>query len=113
MAKRNKENKSLVEKTIDAVINGEFEERTLTEVDTKENTEPTEETDTENINETEETNTQCDADSTEETNVDENESIDDVINECTGEIEKSEPTKKVKEHWLLARGKRISDYYNW
>ena len=45
------------------------------------------------------------------------ETIDEVISECTGEIEdevkeETKPTKE-KEPWYISRAKRITDYYNW
>ena len=45
------------------------------------------------------------------------EAIDEVISECTGEIdsevkEETKPTKE-KEPWYISRAKRITDYYNW
>ncbi len=45
------------------------------------------------------------------------ESIDEVISECTGEIEdevkeEKKPTEE-KEPWYVSRAKRIADYYNW
>ena len=45
------------------------------------------------------------------------EAIDDVISECTGEIdsevkEEKKPTEE-KEPWYVSRAKRIADYYNW
>lgn len=41
--------------------------------------------------------------------------IDDVISECTGEMDVKEevPKKKQPEPWFMARAKRVSDYYNW
>lgn len=53
-----------------------------------------------------------------EPTVEENyETIDEVISECTGEIEdevkkETKPTKE-KEPWYISRAKRITDYYNW
>lgn len=42
------------------------------------------------------------------------ESIDDVIAECTGSVDESkEPTKDTEEPWYVARAKRMGDYYNW
>ena len=42
------------------------------------------------------------------------ESIDDVIAECTGSVDESkEPTKVSEEPWYVARAKRMGDYYNW
>ena len=42
------------------------------------------------------------------------ESIDDVIAECTGSVDESkEPTKDIEEPWYVARAKRMGDYYNW
>lgn len=45
------------------------------------------------------------------------EAIDEVISECTGEIEdevkeEKKPTEE-KEPWYVSRAKRIADYYNW
>ena len=45
------------------------------------------------------------------------EAIDDVISECTGEIdsevkEEKKPTEE-KEPWYVSRARRITDYYNW
>ena len=45
------------------------------------------------------------------------ETIDDVISECTGEIdsevkEEKKPTEE-KEPWYVSRARRITDYYNW
>lgn len=45
------------------------------------------------------------------------EAIDEVISECTGEIdsevkEEKKPTKE-KEPWYISRARRITDYYNW
>lgn len=45
------------------------------------------------------------------------EAIDEVISECTGEIEdevkeEKKPTEE-KEPWYISRAKRITDYYNW
>ena len=45
------------------------------------------------------------------------ETIDEVISECTGEIdsevkEEKKPTEE-KEPWYISRAKRITDYYNW
>ena len=45
------------------------------------------------------------------------EAIDEVISECTGEIEdevkeEKKPTEE-KEPWYVSRAKRITDYYNW
>lgn len=45
------------------------------------------------------------------------ETIDEVISECTGEIdsevkEEKKPTKE-KEPWYISRARRITDYYNW
>lgn len=40
--------------------------------------------------------------------------IDDVISECTGELEPNTETKKSEnEPWYVAKAKRIYDYYNW
>lgn len=42
------------------------------------------------------------------------ESIDDVIAECTGSVDEAkEPTKDTEEPWYVARAKRMGDYYNW
>ena len=42
------------------------------------------------------------------------ESIDDVIAECTGSVDEAkEPTKDAEEPWYVARAKRMGDYYNW
>lgn len=42
------------------------------------------------------------------------ESIDDVIAECTGSVDEfKEPTKDTEEPWYVARAKRMGDYYNW
>ena len=43
--------------------------------------------------------------------------IDEVISECTGEIEdevkeEKKPTEE-KEPWYVSRARRITDYYNW
>lgn len=45
------------------------------------------------------------------------EAIDEVISECTGEIdsevkEEKKPTEE-KEPWYVSRARRITDYYNW
>lgn len=45
------------------------------------------------------------------------ETIDEVISECTGEIdsevkEEKKPTEE-KEPWYVSRARRITDYYNW
>ena len=45
------------------------------------------------------------------------EAIDEVISECTGEIdsevkEEKKPTEE-KEPWYISRARRITDYYNW
>lgn len=45
------------------------------------------------------------------------ETIDEVISECTGEIdsevkEEKKPTEE-KEPWYISRARRITDYYNW
>lgn len=49
---------------------------------------------------------------TESTEVADN--IDDVISECTGELEtNTEEFKKENEPWYVAKAKRIYDYYNW
>lgn len=45
------------------------------------------------------------------------EAIDEVISECTGEIdsevkEEKKPTEG-KEPWYVSRARRITDYYNW
>lgn len=45
------------------------------------------------------------------------EAIDEVISECTGEIEdevkeEKKPTEE-KEPWYVSRARRIADYYNW
>lgn len=38
--------------------------------------------------------------------------IDDVISECTGNVEHTKEPKK-SEPWYVARAKRMGDYYNW
>ena len=45
------------------------------------------------------------------------EASDEVISECTGEIdsevkEEKKPTEE-KEPWYISRARRITDYYNW
>lgn len=45
------------------------------------------------------------------------EAIDEVISECTGEIEdevkEEKKSTEEKEPWYVSRAKRIADYYNW
>lgn len=108
-----KENKDTAEDHVANVTENETDDATNTDVNVNNDTVTVV---TEEGKQTDDNFVKDDVHISESIITEEEDNIDDVIAECTGEYELKESTEELKknsEPWYVARAKRLGDYYNW